>query len=1239
MTRDHTMNARATHGGRFGWGRALAIGLTVVLVLITASASAGRGVFGGKQWWSDGDGVRISKSEIEPRQVLWMPAVPVPGLSSEGADAYEPRIDAHGPVLVYVLRRPGQNADLVQSRWVKGAWDTPTPIAEINSEADELGPEVSSDGERLFFYSDREGGLGGFDLWVSARQADGRWSAPSNLGPEVNTRDNEYGPALAPDGTQLVWATNRPRADERAAPGADAWSATLRERRARHDYDLYSADLNGVKTSAVRAILELNTADDEGSPAFSPAGDFLYFASDRAGGLGGYDLLRSRIRGSRFDPAVGLDPAVNSPSNELDPTLSSDGFRLLFSSDRSQPRERVVASEQGSSSLEESGPKYALWQSVSKEVELLHEPMRVAWRELLSNLWPWLLLLLLGLLALLALLRVRASEHWQLRLQRLSLLSKCLLASLLLHALIAWLLAAWRVGGAIRGMLERPGGLGSQVVLTSASSEAESSLAEMFSFELELDRADSSTPSVAIQAPIAAEVQPAAPQLMLPKLPADAEPAMEVGALPSHTPSPDRSEWAPETVAFESHLPSPSSLPSQPNPISVAEPSAPILELLRPSTSVAVPALPQASVMPANSQSPDVSPPLVMPASVPSVQLPRHDVLPDTTTIADNRVVISPIPSARAAALPNLAAPPAVSATNTEKQDESGSVKPTIQISAPVEVATRPSTDGSVSQMLAVPLNVPMSKPAESAQLPSPTFARADDDVHVPDRVTARSVESIQSVRPHVALPANPTLASTSTDTSMSAQQAIRDLASGAMAARPSVSLPSTTTSEQVESPRSMAQNVPNRLPSSEVLTPSVSLPRFDPMAATEREAHMPRSPVAALVPMPRRAAAASLPPVPPEPEAEPPAPVEDFAQRREDQREELVQAMGGNERTEAAVKRALEWFASVQESDGHWDGRSFDASCNCGGQAQVEADAAMTGMVLLCFLGAGHTHIDEGPHQQTVKRAIDWLVARQGPDGDLRRARDDPETPADTMYGQTVASVALCEALAMTRDASLVRPARGAVAFVAANLGRRDASADETAVFGWLLMALESARRAGIDLKAERERTFDAARRWLDSIAVRGRPGEYAHARGGDASVAMTAEAMFAQQILGVPRTSSRMAQSAELIRRAPPVWSKATADQPDGAPTYYWYYATLALFEHQGASGEIWREWNERLVPALLDNQRTDGRAAGSWDPQDHWSRLGGRLYQTAVCTLSLEAYYRYLPREGAPAVPTSR
>jgi hypothetical protein len=75
----------------------------------------------------------------------------------------------------------------------------------------------------------------------------------------------------------------------------------------------------------------------------------------------------------------------------------------------------------------------------------------------------------------------------------------------------------------------------------------------------------------------------------------------------------------------------------------------------------------------------------------------------------------------------------------------------------------------------------------------------------------------------------------------------------------------------------------------------------------------------------------------------------------------------------------------------------------------------------------------------------------------------------------------------------------------------------------------------------------------------------------------------------------------------------------------TYYWYYATLAMYQH---GGKEWDTWNEAIKTQLLANQHTRGELAGSWDPDDVWAGVGGRVYQTAICTLSLEVYYRYLP-----------
>ena len=93
----------------------------------------------------------------------------------------------------------------------------------------------------------------------------------------------------------------------------------------------------------------------------------------------------------------------------------------------------------------------------------------------------------------------------------------------------------------------------------------------------------------------------------------------------------------------------------------------------------------------------------------------------------------------------------------------------------------------------------------------------------------------------------------------------------------------------------------------------------------------------------------------------------------------------------------------------------------------------------------------------------------------------------------------------------------------------------------------------------------------------------------------------------------------------------------------TYYWYYATQVMFN---LGGPQWDQWNRLMRHTLIETQCKEGCAMGSWDPErptlDVWSGKGGRIITTAMSTLTLEVYYRYLPLyrihggEAGPAPP---
>jgi len=83
--------------------------------------------------------------------------------------------------------------------------------ATINTAANEQGPALSNDGLSLYFGSDRAGGFGIFDLWVSHRACvDCPWESPVNLGATVNTAASETEPSLSIDGHLLFFTSARP---------------------------------------------------------------------------------------------------------------------------------------------------------------------------------------------------------------------------------------------------------------------------------------------------------------------------------------------------------------------------------------------------------------------------------------------------------------------------------------------------------------------------------------------------------------------------------------------------------------------------------------------------------------------------------------------------------------------------------------------------------------------------------------------------------------------------------------------------------------------------------------------------------------------------------------------------------------------------------------------------------------------------------------------------------------------
>lgn len=224
-----------------------------------------------------------------------------------------------------------------------------------------------------------------------------------------------------------------------------------------------------------------------------------------------------------------------------------------------------------------------------------------------------------------------------------------------------------------------------------------------------------------------------------------------------------------------------------------------------------------------------------------------------------------------------------------------------------------------------------------------------------------------------------------------------------------------------------------------------------------------------------------------------------------------------------------------------------------------------------------------------------------------------------------------------MTRDKSVGEAVEKAIRFIEraqneATGGWRYVPGEDgdTSVLGCQVMALKSAQMAGIGISPM---AFKGARKYLTSVAEGKYRGLYKyqpHDQHGVTS-SMTAVGTLCQQYLGMASNDPSMLEGKQHL----------LANLPDAnlhRDIYYWHYATLAMHNFMGPE---WDRWNRQIRRALIDTQCKGGCEEGSWDPEqpsaDAWARAG-RVYVTALSTLTLEVYCRYLPLHRLNAPPAS-
>jgi len=269
--------------------------------------------------------VASSPAAAAPRYSDWSEPVYVAATNTSDLDF--PNAISRDGLSLYFQRgtaaTSGEDLYVVHRESVDGPWSAPIKLpATVNSAANDRGAFVSIDGHWLYFASNRTGGFGDFDMYVSWRahvHDDQAWESAVNLA-AVNTTGFDSGPALFEDeeaGTTDLYMASNPAGGQALA-------------------DIYVSRQNADGSFGSPALVTaLNSAGSEGRPYLSRDGLEIYLQSNRTGGQGGFDIWSSTRATTRDGWSAPVNVAgINTIGQDVTPALSWDDLTLFIGSTR-----------------------------------------------------------------------------------------------------------------------------------------------------------------------------------------------------------------------------------------------------------------------------------------------------------------------------------------------------------------------------------------------------------------------------------------------------------------------------------------------------------------------------------------------------------------------------------------------------------------------------------------------------------------------------------------------------------------------------------------------------------------------------------------------------------------------------------------------------------------------------------------------------------------------------------------
>lgn len=250
---------------------------------------------------------------------------------------YWPSLTADEKTLLYTIELPAKETDVfgnikgqedlyISNKEANGEWSKPYSISpNINTNKNEGSQALSVDNRLLFFTScNRTDVIGHCDLYFTERDSSG-WQVPVNAGRPINSNAWDSQPCIASDGMTLYFVSNRPG----GKGGMDIWMSTLTE--------------SGTWGEPVNLGDSINTRGDEMSPFMHPDNSTLYFSSDGQIGMGGQDIFMAKRTGhNTWTSPKNLGYPINTFNEEYGMIVNTTGNLALFSSDRLSKKGRDI---------------------------------------------------------------------------------------------------------------------------------------------------------------------------------------------------------------------------------------------------------------------------------------------------------------------------------------------------------------------------------------------------------------------------------------------------------------------------------------------------------------------------------------------------------------------------------------------------------------------------------------------------------------------------------------------------------------------------------------------------------------------------------------------------------------------------------------------------------------------------------------------------------------------------------